>query len=90
MITDYDLCLLRHTLGVGKHIPKAHWGFRNHYLAEKGDKDMTRLESLNLVRRIPQCSFTDFEIFTATEDGCNAIELSKAAKRRALKGESCE
>lgn len=49
-----DMNNLRHMLGVGSHIPKRQWGYRNHFNADEGHSDMPsllRLEAAGLIVR---------------------------------------
>jgi hypothetical protein len=44
--TVEDMNILRHMLGVGSHIRKRDWGFRNYFNAEDGHFDMPALKRL--------------------------------------------
>ncbi|MDA8152035.1 MAG: hypothetical protein ACYCVT_07210 [Acidithiobacillus ferrooxidans] len=52
MINDTDRDNLRHMLGIGSHIKKRQWGYRNHFAPAGVDlQSMERLESAGLVRK---------------------------------------
>lgn len=44
--TVADMNNLRHMLGVGSHIPKRDWGYRNYFNAGAGHHDMPSIERL--------------------------------------------
>lgn len=83
MISEKDLDNLRHMLGVGSHIAKNKWGYRN-YFAATGDQcmEMERLVTAGLAER--GWHSNDITYYHATIAGCDAIGLGKAAKRRAF------
>lgn len=71
--TVTDMNNLRHMLGVGSHIPKKQWGYRNYFNAGEGHFDMPslkRLEAAGLVFRGRRP-----EYWHATEAGYAAIGL---------------
>lgn len=68
-----DMETLRHMLGVGEHIHKRDWGYRNYYNAEEGHDGMPsllRLEGNGLIVR------GHHGYWHATESGCKAIGLT--------------
>lgn len=75
--TVADMDNLRHMLGVGSHISKRSWGYRNYFNAGEGHAAMPsllRLEAAGLVVRNP----ARLEYWYATEAGCKAIGLTPA------------
>lgn len=82
-LADGDLDKLRHMLGATAHHPKAHWGFRNHYLCNVQDRAaMERLVAAGLARAGEQLLRTQY--FHATRDGCRAAGLDRSGIARAL------
>jgi len=82
-LTVTDMLNLKHMLGIGRHIPKNDWGYRNHFLPGGDDiASMGRLEQAGYVRRGRQYEETNF--FHATESGCEAAGLNDAQTRKAL------
>lgn len=80
-----DMNNLRHMLGIGRHIPKKQWGFRNYFAAAISDMpSMTRLELAGLVRR--GRPYEDAYYFHATEVGCVAAGLNGKQMREAVSG----
>lgn len=84
-----DLDLLRHMLGVGSHIPKNSWGYRNYFASAREGKDyegLKRLEAHNLVRcyDVNPDIFKETIGFSATLAGCHAIGLKPAQIKRAF------
>ena len=53
MVTPGQLDNMRHMLGIGSHIPKGQWGYRNHYAVSHGDtktlESMAQLVEMGLV-----------------------------------------
>lgn len=83
---DYDLDVLHHMLGATLHHPKAHWGFRNQYLANRRDvAALDRLVAAGFVRA--GAALLDLRYFHATQDGCKLAGLSYAAMSRALRAQ---
>jgi hypothetical protein len=77
---------LTHMLGAGSHIPKEQHGCRNQFCASLGSEDhmsMLQMEAVGLVVKGRRLN-GDMQFFYATEAGCKAIGLSKAATKRAL------
>jgi hypothetical protein len=77
---------LTHMLGAGSHIPKRQHGYRNQFCSTVGSEDhvsMLEMEVAGLVVK-GQTINGDMQFFYATEAGCEAIGLSKAAIKRAL------
>lgn len=82
-LQDDDLDVLHHMLGATLHHPKAHWGFRNQYLANRRDlAALDRLVAAGFVRA--GASLLDLRYFHATQDGCKLAGLSAAAMNRAM------
>lgn len=74
MINDTDMVNLRHMLGIGSHIKKRQWGYRNHFAPGGADiQSMERLESAGLVRKGRPYEETYY--YHATEAGCRAAGL---------------
>lgn len=71
--TVADMDILRHMLGVGSHIPKKDWGYRNYFNAGPGHSDMPSLERLVAGGLAEQCSS---EYWRATNAGMRAIGLT--------------
>lgn len=74
-----DMDILRHTLGVGSHIPKRDWGYRNYFNAGDGHGDMPsllRLCASGLMRRVNP------EYWMATEAGMRAIAMTAKQMKR--------
>lgn len=70
-----DMDILRHMLGIGEHIPKRDWCYRNYFNAEEGHSDMPsllRLKANGLIIR----SACNPDYWHATESGCKAIGLT--------------
>jgi predicted mannosyl-3-phosphoglycerate phosphatase (HAD superfamily) len=68
-----DMNNLRHMLGVGSHIPKRDWGYRNYFNAGPGHHDMPSLERLVAAGLVEQFRT---EYFRATDAGMRAIGLT--------------
>jgi len=84
-ITKADRDTLIHMLGAGSHIRRGARGHRNYFAAgESQVADMERLVEAGLVTRGVACYGLVY--YHATEAGCDAAGLSKAAKRRAFGG----
>jgi len=84
-VTFADISNLKHMLGIGRHIPKNDWGYRNHFLPGGDDiASMERLLSAGYVWRGKPCAGTFF--YHATESGCKTAGLSEARTREALSG----
>jgi hypothetical protein len=78
---------LVHMLGAGSHIPKRQHGYRNYFCSSVGGKDylvMLEMEVAGLVKYGKKINGSTCQYFYATEKGCEAIGLSKAAIRRAM------
>lgn len=76
-----DMNNLRHMLGVGSHIAKKDWGYRNYFNAQPGHFDepsLLRLEASGLVRRGQR------DYWHATEAGCKAIGLTDKQTKKAF------
>lgn len=76
---------LRHTLGAepGRY-PKKSWGFRNRYVCgAEGDADLDKLVECGFMTRSKAPVFCpDSVVYRATEQGCVAVGMSKAAIKR--------
>lgn len=82
-ISAEDLGNLRHMLGIGQHIPKRQWGFRNYYASSVSDMpSMMRLEAAGFIRRGQP--YEDAYYFHATESGCRAAGLNAKQLQKAL------
>lgn len=83
-VTEYDLNCLRHTVGASSHVPKRDHGYRNHFAAGSDEqrKSMERLIGAGYAKRGAESGELIF--YHATEAGCTAIGMSKAATKRAL------
>lgn len=82
-VTEADLANLRHMVGAATNTPKKQWGYRNHYAS--GSKDNPSMERLVAVGyAIMGKPYQNGFYYHATEKGCKAIGLSKAAIKRAL------
>jgi len=81
-----DVDLVRHMLGATPRRPASHWGFRNHYVANRRDLDaMQRLEAAGFVTAGAQ--LLQLRYFHATKDGCKLAGLNAARTREALGGQ---
>ena len=82
-LQDEDLDVLHHMLGATLHHPKAHWGFRNQYLANRRDlAALDRLVAGGFVRA--GAALLHLRYFHATQDGCKLAGLSAVAMNRAM------
>jgi hypothetical protein len=77
-----DMNNLRHMLGVGSHIPKRDWGFRNYFNAGPGHSDMPSLERLVAAGLAEQ--FRP-EYWRATIAGMKAIGMTDKQIKKAVK-----
>ena len=83
LLSDADIENLRHMLGIGSHIKKRQWGYRNHFVPGGADiQSMERLELAGLVRK--GRPYEDTHYYHATEDGCAAAELKPYQIRKAM------
>ncbi len=83
MINDMDMDNLRHMLGIGSHIKKRQWGYRNHFAPGVSDvQSMERLESAGLVRKGQL--YQDSHFYHATEAGCVAAGLKPVQIKKAM------
>ncbi|MGE4529756.1 MAG: hypothetical protein AB7C98_00340 [Acidithiobacillus sp.] len=83
MINDDDLTNLRHMLGIGLHIQKRQWGYRNHFAPGGTDiQSMERLEELGLVQK--GRIYEDTHYYHATEAGCQVAGLKPYQIRKAM------
>lgn len=80
-----DMNNLRHMLGIGSHIPKKDWGFRNYFNAGEGHSDMPSLLRLIAAGLVIRSSRPDY--FHATRAGCEAVALPASKIKKALSGE---
>ena len=82
-VNDTDRDNLRHMLGIGSHIKKRQWGYRNHFAPAGVDlQSMERLESAGLVRK--GRPYEDTHYYHATEAGCVAAGLNPAQIKKAM------
>ncbi|UOA08360.1 hypothetical protein [Methylobacter sp. S3L5C] len=83
-LNDVDLKNLRHMLGASANQKKSEWGYRNYFAAAQGiqTEQMEKLLALNLVEK--GRTKIDLTLYRATEAGCKAIGLGKAAILRAM------
>lgn len=83
MISEADMDNLRHMLGIGSHIKKRQWGYRNHFAPGGPDiQSMERLAEAGLVRKGQPYQETHF--YHATEAGCVAAGLKPHQIRKAM------
>jgi len=83
-ITEEELGHLQHMLGVGIHISKRNWGYRNYFCASPEQEK----EFLNLMRNgFVQIGKRDnlYVYYHATELGCVVVGLNKKQTNRALR-----
>ncbi len=81
-INDSDMENLRHMLGIGSHIKKRQWGYRNHFAPGGADiQSMERLEFSGLVRK--GRAYEETHYYHATEAGCVAAGLKPYQVRKA-------
>lgn len=87
LVNEKEQHLLERMLGVGSRTKKKMWGYRNRFIATiECVPWFVEMEKRGLVRS----HLLDFETtkphfcFTATELGCKAIGLHKAAIKRAM------
>ncbi|AMV31747.1 hypothetical protein VN12_06470 [Pirellula sp. SH-Sr6A] len=79
--------LLTHTLGAGARVRKSKHGYRNHFCAVIGTPTCDVWEemvSYGLAERGGEINNSTNRYYRATEAGCKAIGLSKAAIKRAF------
>lgn len=86
MTTKEQERALRHMLGAepGRY-PKKKWGFRNHYCGNPaGEPDLDALCEMGLAKRSANASpgMGGYSIYHATEKGCEAVGMSRAAIKR--------
>jgi hypothetical protein len=67
-----DMEILRHMLGIGSHIRKRDWGFRNYFNAGEGHSDMPSLKRLEAAGLVVQFRA---DYWAATDDGKRAVGL---------------
>ncbi len=87
-LSDKEIHLLEHMLGADSRYAKKKWGWRNYfYLSHRTGESYEALKSLQergfLQANAPRFN-SDGGCFYATEYGCRAIGLHKAAIKRAL------
>ncbi|MBU2769139.1 hypothetical protein HAP94_24005 [Acidithiobacillus ferrivorans] len=83
MISEADMNNLRHLLGIGSHIKKRQWGYRNHFAPGGADiQGMERLETAGLVCK--GRPYADTYFYHATEAGCVAAGLKPYQIRKAM------
>ena len=82
-VTEVDLDKLRHMVGMGRHIRRGSWGYRNHYAAS-GDATPAMLRLLAAGFVVQGGEYGESHFYHATAAGCAAIGMSKAATKRAL------
>ena len=79
-----DMNNLRHMLGIGSHVTRKNWGFRNYF--DSGESDMPsmlRLEAAGLVERGSVGT-----VFHATKEGRAAVALDERQYQHHHKGSS--
>lgn len=82
-ISDTDMNNLRHMLGIGSHIKKRQWGYRNHFAPGGSDiQSMERLEEAGLVQKGRPYEETHY--YHATEAGCVAAGLKPVQIKKAM------
>lgn len=87
-IEDADKEIMRHTLGIGSHIRKSSWGYRNHFIAGPGHHAMGSLERLCAaglmdVRPFPNALPHADRCYFVTSAGADLLALTKAQRKRA-------
>ena len=82
-VTAEDMKKRKHMLGATENRPKKEWGFRNYFAAgQNAVPGLERLVTAGLcVRGAP---YMDAHYYHATQEGCAAVGLSKAATKRAF------
>lgn len=86
--TPEQLDNLRHMLGIGSHLKKRFWGYRNYFCACPGTQDYRELEEMERLGLVIRGrSQTESVYFHCTEAGCKAAGLPAATIRRTLYGE---
>jgi hypothetical protein len=86
LVNEQEQHILEHMLGVGSQYPKEKWGFRNIFFAPPwadNGKALIKMKSRGLVKSF-ECEDEESFVFIATELGCKAIGLHKAAIKRAM------
>lgn len=82
-LIDVDMENLQHMLGIGSHIKKNRWGYRNHFAPAGTDiQSMERLEQAGLVYK--GRPYGDAYMYHANESGCRVAGLKPAQIRSAL------
>jgi len=82
-VDESDLSCLRYMVGAGQEVPTRDHGYRNHYVAVKGQVErMRRLLAAGYVVRGAGSGCVVY--FHATQKGCSVIGLSERATRSAL------
>lgn len=89
LVNEQEQKLLERMLGAGSQYAKKQWGFHNRFVTDAcSDKFLMlqAMEARGLVRshRLKFALSVDSFVFTATELGCKAIGLNKAAIKRAM------
>ena len=76
---------LRHMLGVGDHIAKRSWGYRNRFCAAVGGDDQKKLQAMQragLVVSGARINEGRNVFYWATKFGCEAIGLTQTVIKR--------
>jgi len=82
-ITEQDLNILQHMLGIREAFPRDIWGFRNYYAPGPIDAlSMERLQTAGLIR--PGRPYNETTYFHATEAGCKRAGLTEKQTKTAL------
>lgn len=87
-ITESQKSYLIHMLGMGSNVRRCNKGYRNYYCAGVGlseERDLLAMAELGLVIRGRESNDGASVCFHATEKGMNAIGMTKAQKKRAMK-----
>ena len=77
--------MMRHAVGMTPGVRKGRQGMRNRYYARRGGRDhrhWSTLVTLGLARKAATIA-DDVDLFSVTRDGCEAIEMPRAAIARA-------
>ncbi len=76
-VTEKQMHILRHMLGVDSNRPPNRWGFRNHFVADPDGPDDKQLQTMlanGLVERGQDIS--GGRCYHATDAGCELVGLS--------------
>lgn len=86
-LTPEQLDDLRHMLGVGKHIRKRDWGFRNYFNSTPDSPDDKRMALLHDMGYVVPGARGSSNYWHCTALACMAVGLTEAQTKRALYGD---